>query len=496
MSEHSSGNQQKKRIVIIGGGVAGLAAAYRLVEAIETGGAPVELCVYEARERVGGSVVTQRKDDFLIEGGPDSFITQKPWALQLCRRLGIEDQLIQTNPDYRRTYVVRDGKMYPIPEGFLLLAPTRIWPFVFSRLFSWPGKIRMGMDLFLPAKDHGQDGDESLGGFVRRRFGREALERIAQPLVGGIYTADPDKLSLRTTMPRFLEMEVNHRSLIKAMRKGITARKRQKLDSGARYSMFVSLARGMDTLVEAITSRLPTGSIKTNCPLKSIARRENAWHLNFGNGRSETADGVILATPAHIAGEVTRSLDSELSNDLSAIPYASSATLTMAIRREQVDHALDGFGFVVPVVEGHALIAATFSSVKFAGRAPHGWLLLRAFLGGALQPEVYDMSDDQLREVVIRDLRKLIGLKGEPVFSDLYRWPLSMPQYPVGHLHHVADIHDKLSHWPGLTVAGNGYTGVGIPDCVNSGEQAAEALLKSLVGNEVFLPFKNLQPLK
>lgn len=482
MTERASGT---KRIIVVGGGVSGMAAAHRVVEVAAQAGVPVGLRVLESRDQLGGSIVTSQHDGFLVEAGPDSFITQKPWALALCKRLGLSDEIIPTNPDYRRTFVVRKGKLHPVPEGFLLLAPSRIMPFVTSRLFSWPGKLRMGLDLILPAKDHGSDGDESLASFVRRRFGREALERVAQPLVGGIYTADPEKLSLRATMPRFLEMEREHRSLILAMRRGIKAARRagsRSMDSGARYSIFVALADGMSRMIEMLLSRLPADAVRKNAQVTRIDRANGGWKACLSDGSCEQADGIILTCPAYSSAEMVRHFDAALADELSPIEYASSATMSLAFRREQVPHPLDGFGFVVPAVEKRTLIAVTFSSVKFAGRAPDGWVLMRAFLGGAMHPEVYDLDDGRLREAVLRDLRGLIGVEGTPRFVELYRWPRSMPQYPVGHLDRVARIHQRLSRWPGLTIAGNAFGGVGIPDCVHSGETAADALVLSLTG--------------
>lgn len=462
--------------------MAGMAAAHRLVESGEQRGEQVEVRVLEARDRMGGSVVTTRRDGYLIEGGPDSFITQKPWGLALCRRLGIEDEIIQTNPACRRTFIARKGRLYPVPEGFLLLAPSRILPFVRSRLFSWPGKMRMGLDLILPARDHGEEGDESLASFVRRRFGSEALERIAQPLVGGVYTADPETLSLRATMPRFLEMEANHRSLILAMRRGLKAARQSpgRADSGARYSMFVSLASGMSRLIEAMASRLPRDTVLTRAEVRGISRSDGKWRLELADGRFEAADAVILTCPAYVASRILRGLDRGLASKLDTLTYASSATLSMAFRREQIGDAMDGFGFVVPVVENRTLIAVTYNSVKFAGRAPEGKVLMRAFLGGALQPAVYDMDDGALQTAVLEDLRSLIGLRGKPEFAELSRWPQSMPQYPVGHLDWVADVQRLVGAWPGLQVAGNAYDGVGIPDCVHSGEKAAEQALAAI----------------
>ena len=466
-----------KRVIVVGGGVTGLAAAHRIQEVAAQQGRAAEVLLLESRDRLGGTIVTTHRDGFLIEGGPDSFITQKPWAMALCRRMGIDNELIPTNPAFRRTFVARDGVLHPIPEGFLLLAPSRIWPFVTSRLFSWPGKIRMGLDLILPRRQHGPDGDESLGSFVRRRFGRESLERIAQPLVGGIYTADPEYLSLRTTMPRFLEMEAKHRSIIIAMLKGRKAASAlERGDSGARYSMFMSFRKGMSTLIEALASRLPASAVRTDAPVAELWRDIEGWRVRVAGGEIETADAVILACPSHVSASLISSLDTTLAEDLAAIRYASSATMTMAFKAGQITRRLDGFGFVVPVVEGRTLIAATYSSIKFEGRAPDGHVLVRAFLGGAMQPHVYKMDEQSLRTAVLQDLRDLVGLTGEPLFIETHRWPSSMPQYPVGHLKHVERIEQRLAELPGLAVAGNAYGGVGVPDCVRSAEAAVDRL--------------------
>jgi oxygen-dependent protoporphyrinogen oxidase len=472
---------QPKRVIVVGAGVAGLAAAHRLTELAGQSQQSLDLTILEANDRPGGSTVTVQRDGFLIEGGPDSFITQKPWGVALCKRLGIESELIGTNPNYRRTFVVHRGKLHAVPEGFLLLAPSRFLPMVTTRLFSWPGKMRMGLDLILPAKDHGDRGDESLASFVRRRLGREALERMAQPLVGGIYTADPEYLSLRATMPRFLDMERNHRSLILAMRKGRKqAAKAERGDSGARYSMFVSFREGMSTLINTLVDRLPADSLRLESQVTGLSRNDSEWSVNLADGTRLEADAVVLATPSHVTSKLTRALDTELADALDTVPYAASATMTMAFRRDQIQHELDGFGFVVPAIEKRTLIAATFSSVKFDGRAPDDWLLIRAFLGGATHPHVYAMDDKAMERAVVSDLKELVGLDGEPKFVELHRWPGSMPQYPVGHLDNMRRVYDRLSQQPALDVAGNAYAGVGIPDCVHTGEQAAERIANRL----------------
>jgi len=286
-----------KRVAVIGGGISGLAAAHYLRELSAEAGQSVDVQLYETNDRLGGTIHTVEQDGFLMEAGPDSFITQKPAGLALCQHIGIDGDLIQTHPECRRTLIVYKGQLHPIPEGFLMLAPTRLLPFVTSKLFSWPGKLRMGMDLILPRKQHGVEGDESLASFVRRRFGTEALERIAQPLVGGIYTADPEKLSLRTTMPRFLELEAKYRSLILGMRAGIKMMKSTSSDAGARYSLFVSFPKGMTYLVEKIASRLPLGSIHIGAAVTRIMRDGDKWRIERHQAPAATADAVILACP-------------------------------------------------------------------------------------------------------------------------------------------------------------------------------------------------------
>jgi oxygen-dependent protoporphyrinogen oxidase len=428
----------------------------------------------------------------VIEAGPDSFVSEKPWALDLCQRLGLGDRLVRTRDEYRRVFVVHDGKLHPLPEGFLLLAPTQFRPLIATRLFSWRGKLRMSLDLVLPRRTAGTD--ESLASFVGRRLGREALLRAAQPLVGGIYTADPDTLSLAATMPRFLEMERRHRSIILAM----LAEQRHRTghepvgrsaagtaDSGARWSLFVTLAGGMGQLVEALAARLPADAIRLGAAVSAIAPNGDGrgWQLALADGVVLGADGVVLATPAHHTARIVTDLDPALSANLAAIPYASSVTVSFAFRREDVPHALDGFGFVVPTVEARSIIAATFSSVKYPGRAPAGYVLLRAFVGGALQRALADLDDAALVLAVRRELSDLLGVGAVPALVRIHRHPQAMPQYRVGHLDRVAAIDAHLVRHRGLAVAGNAYRGVGLADCVHSGEMAAEAVLGDLTGS-------------
>lgn len=475
-----------KRIVVIGGGIAGLAAAYRVLELNNQRALGLEVNLLEASSRLGGSIATEKVDDFLIEAGPDSFISEKPWALRLCQRLGLAARLVSTQPEYQKIYVVHRGKLEPLPEGFFLLAPTRVWPFIQTPLFSWGGKLRMAAELFLP---RGTDnGDESLGAFVRRRFGVEALERVAQPLIGGIYASDPEKLSLAATMPRFKEMERTQRSVIRGMWSEQKRRARNReAGSGARWSLFVTLRGGMQELVDAIAQRLSEGSIRQNFPADAVTYdgEKRRWHVSTAKNETLEADAVIIATPAFRAGEMLASVEGGAANELNQIPYASTATVSLAYRREDFPHALDSFGFVAPAVESRKIMACTFSSLKYPGRAPASHVLLRAFIGGSLQPELLEHDDSTMENNVRDELARLLGVRAEPLFSRVWRHPDSMPQYNVGHEARIERIETQLAKLPGLALAGSAYHGVGISDCIRTGEEAAEKLLAQLQATAV-----------
>jgi len=448
-----------------------------------------QVSLLEASERVGGVITTQRRDGFLLEGGPDSFITEKPAGIELCRRIGLEDQLLPTNDRFRRTLIVRDGRLAPLPDGFQLLGPTRLLPFLLSPVLSLRGKLAAAKDLVLPRGGPPAGGDESLASFVRRRLGSEVLERLAQPLAGGIYTADPETLSLASTMPRFLELERTHRSLILGLRaQARRAGAASAGTSGARFSLFVTLRDGMETLPTALAARLPAGAIRTHTEVQAISRgaatsdRPNAWQITLTGGETLVADAVVVAVPAPAAALLLRGVDAVLADDLGAIAYASSAVITLAYRRDQVPDAPQAFGFVVPAVEGRRVIAGSFSSVKYSGRAPADTVLLRLFVGGALQPALFALGDDEIVRTAREELRDLLGITGEPTLTWIQRWPASMPQYHVGHAGQVAAIERHAALLPGLALAGNAYHGVGLADCVRSGEAATEALLATVGG--------------
>jgi len=460
-----------RRVVVIGAGVAGLAAALRVRERDPA----AEVSVLEAAARAGGTVATERTDGFLIETGADSVITEKPWALALATRHGFAERLIGTSEGERRTYVVHAGRLHALPDGFLMLAPTALWPLATSSLFTLRGKLRMGLDLVLPRGRF--RGDESLASFVRRRLGREALERVADPLVGGIYSANPERLSLAASMPRFLDLERKHRSVILGLRVGASAAARQ--GAGARYGLFASHRDGMGAFVDEMVRRLPPGALRLRTRVDVLAHEGGRWQV-LADGTPVGADAVIVGIPAYAAARLLAPLDTALARELEAIDYASAATVTLGYRQADVRAGLRGFGFVVPHVEGRPLIACTYSSRKYAGRAPEGFELLRAYVGGTRRPELVERSDDDLVQTVRGELRALAAITAEPVLTRVARQRRAMPQYAVGHLERVAAIERRLDAWPALQLAGAAYRGVGIPDCIRSGETAADAVLDAL----------------
>lgn len=467
--------------LVVGAGISGLATAWYLQREAARRERDLDITVLEADHRVGGVINTENIDGFTCELGPDSFISEKPWALALCRELGLEQRL-QGTGQRRRSFIARDHRLHPIPDGFQMLAPTRLAPFLTTPLFSPLGKLRMGMDLLLPRGGQSSDdgSDETLAEFVRRRLGNEALERAAQPLVGGIYTSDPEKLSLQATMPRFIEMERKHRSLILGMYKARRAMPPANT-TGPRYDLFLSLADGMGELPAALVKALPHGCVRTGQRVESLQHDDEGYLLG-GPGLQLRADALCLALPSHASGQLTAGIAAELTTELNAIDYASTATINLAFARHDVTHPLDGFGFVVPAVEGRTLLACTFSHEKFPGRAPSDQVLLRAFAGGAMQPGAALLDDEQLLAAVTHDLSELLGLKGPPLHVRISRHPRAMAQYGRGHLQRVDRLEKHVETLPGLALAGNGYRGIGIPDCVHSAELAAERMAAHLFG--------------
>lgn len=480
---------KEKSVVIIGGGISGLAAAHRLMELRKEGAAPAEITVVEAGGRFGGVIETDLVNGFLLEGGPDSFISDKPWALDLCLRLGMAGEIIGTNENHRRSFILKKGKLVPVPEGFYLIAPSRIMPWVFSPLISWPGKLRMACDLFIPPRR--EPGDESVGAFIRRRLGREALERVGQPMIGGIYSADPDGLSLEATFPRFQEMERRHGSLIRAFRAARAERLHnaaagspagiENRTSGPRYGLFVSLAGGLESLVSGLLKKIsPAVNLRASSPVTGLAR-EGRWKIFLADGGTLEADAVLLAMPAPRQAKLLKAAAPEIGQALSRVRYESVATVNLAFRRQDVSAGLEGFGFVVPAVEKRGIVACTFSSVKYPGRAPDEFVLMRAFAGGAFHPGVFELEDSALTRRALDELGPVLGIRSAPALVSIRRYPEAMPQYRPGHLALIAGIEGGLGRYPGLCLAGNGLRGLGLPDCVRAAEQAAAKVNAYLV---------------
>ena len=458
-------------MVVVGGGIAGLSAAYALSQ---SDGPPVACTLVEAESRLGGKILTEQVGGFVIEGGPDSFLSLKPWGIELCRKLGLEDRLIGTNPERRRTFVYSRGRLEELPEGLALGFPTRLGPFLRSGLLSWPGKLRLGAEVLVPRRR--EEGDESLGEFFRRRLGDEALERIIEPLMTGIYAGDADRLSIQATFPRFPEMEREHGSLVRSM---LGARRRHKASEkgeASRWTPFVTLRGGLSELVRALTGRLSAVKVclgRRVCAIR--ARGEGAGYEVLLDGEPPiAADALVFATPAFGAAGLLEPLDATLAGMLGGIPYASTATVTLGYRREGFSHSLDGYGFVIPRIERRVLLASTWSSSKWDHRAPDGSVLIRSYVGGAGRDAALERSDEELVELVRADLRHVMGVTEEPVLARVFRWPRAMPQYLVGHLERLAVIEERLKRWPGVFLAGAAYRGVGIPDCIRDGLSAAE----------------------
>ncbi|MGH9897421.1 MAG: protoporphyrinogen oxidase, partial [Pyrinomonadaceae bacterium] len=444
---------------------------------------PVELLLLESGDQVGGVIRTERRDGFLLEHGPDSFISEKPEGIELAKKVGLANELIETNSRHRRSFIVRRGRLHSVPEGFQLLAPSKLWPFATTSIFSLRGKLRIAMEMLVSSRSTSEEEDESVAQFVRRRLGQEALERMAQPMIGGIYTGDPENLSLKATMPRFVEMERKFGSVIKAMLNHRRAT-RENLNgtSGARYTLFLSFRDGMQMLTEAIVSRLNPSIIRLNTRVDALGfnSTNKLWTLELKSGGKLEADAICLAVPAYAAARLLRSTDEQLAIELESIPYASTATVNLGLRRSDIGHNLNGFGFVVPQIEHRKVIACSFSSVKFAGRAPDGHVLLRAFVGGALQPEMFELDEELIAKIVCDDLATLLQVKSAPLFVQVTKWNRSMAQYTIGHHDRVRRIDAKTDQLSGLQLAGNAYSGAGIPDCIRSGQQAADKLLQTI----------------
>jgi oxygen-dependent protoporphyrinogen oxidase len=454
----------KTTVAIIGGGISGLSAAF----ALQKRGVPYVLLESEAG--LGGVIRTELRNGFLLEGGPDSMLAQKPEGIALCREIGLAERLCPTNPELRSVYVLHRRRLHPLPEGMMLAIPTRLLPFARSSLFSWAGKLRMGLDLVLPGRNGTED--ESIASFLRRRFGQEAVDRLGEPLLAGIHAGDPERLSILATFPRFRELEKTHGSLVRGMWR---APRPKRAPGSPAPAAFYSLRGGLQEMVDALVARLDRANVRTRAAVRSVARDASGFSVVAGEGDHVSAERVIVAAPGPRIAPALEALVPDVARDLARIPFASSATVLLGYRREDVAHPLDGYGMVVPRGEGLRTTALSFVSTKFPFRAPEGHVLLRAFLGGARDARALELSDREMVDTVKKDMTTVLGLRADPVMTRVFRWPGGTPQLEVGHLARMAEVEQRLRAVPGLHLTGAGIRTTGIPDAVADGTRVAEA---------------------
>jgi len=477
------------RIAIVGGGIAGLAAAYELEKALQSG-SPLEYTLFESRPQLGGSLSSETINGSVLEQGPDSFITEKTAAAELARELGLGEQLLPSNDSQRKTFIVVRNRMVALPDGLMFLIPTKLIPTALTRLFSIPTKLKMALELLLPPRP--AQGDESVADLVRRHFGQEAVDRLADPLLSGIYGGDASRLSAQTVLPGMVKMEAEHGSLCRGM---LAAHKqmREKMKAAKAAapaatggqkprprSIFTAMKGGMQQLVDAIVERLKHGQLRTGVAIQSIEREGAQWVIRTAED-STTFDAVIVATQAWSAAKLLENVDAELAAGLGGVPYSSSITINLVYDEKQIGTLPEGFGFLVPAVEGRAMLACTFVHRKFVGRTKPGKLVFRAFLGGMRNDALLTECDEKLLAVVRRELSEILGVSvfnsaEEPEIAQVARWDRAMAQYAVGHKERVQKILARVAELPGLKLAGNAYDGIGIPDCIRLGRKAAREL--------------------
>ena len=468
-----------RKIVIVGGGITGMSAAFYTKKWFDERQIPVELTLIEKSETFGGKIRTLHREDFIIERGPESFLARKMPIMTLVKELGLEDELTATNPQARTSYIVHKGKLHKMPPGLMLGIPTKLTPFMKTKLISPVGKIRAAMDLCLPKKKGMED--ESLGHFIQRRLGKEVLDHITEPLLGGIYAGDTHSLSLQATFPHFSAMEKTHRSLIV----GMLANKQQPATSVAglpeiaQRSMFLTFRKGMTTLVDRLLEELKSVELITGQGVQSIIRGGQGFEVRLDNGQQLQADGLIMALPTHQTAKLLA--DRSQLQWLENINYVSVANIALAFDQKEFTFPLNGSGFVIPRKEGRLLTACTWSSSKWLHTAPDGKVLLRCYVGRGGAEEWVRLSDEQLVSAVLRDLKEIMGIEAKPLFHEITRLEHSMPQYPVKHVEELKKVRADLAvHTPGVYLCGAGYEGVGIPDCIQQGKEAAEQLVAYL----------------
>ncbi|HEX4065021.1 MAG TPA: protoporphyrinogen oxidase [Acidobacteriaceae bacterium] len=480
---------KSRRIAILGGGIAGLSAAWALEKA-RRAGEPVKYSLYEAADRLGGVISSELIDGCVVEGGPDSFLTEKPAAAELCRELGIGDQLLGSNDAERKTYILVGERLIPLPDGLMFMVPTKLVPTALTPLFSWSTKLHMAREFLFPPAPATED--ESVADMTRRHFGQETVDRLVSPLLSGVYGGDASQLSVRAVLPRMVSMEQKHRSLSRAM---LAARKTAIPPTGKSRtprSLFTTLRGGMSQMVEAIARELQPGSIHLGTSVRALRHNSEdcpssrpdckltcGWTIETAQG-IEPFDGVILALPAWVAGGLLRGVDRLLGDVLAEVPYSSSITVTMGFPMDQLHSLPPGFGYLVPATERRSMLACTFVHAKFAGRTPPDKGVLRCFLGGAGNDALLDEPDDRIREKVLKELAEILHVTAPPTFVRIARSRRAMAQYSVGHLDRMQYVRDSVAAMPSLAVAGNAYEGIGVPDCIRTGQHAAHSVLESV----------------
>jgi oxygen-dependent protoporphyrinogen oxidase len=473
------------KIIVIGGGIAGLAAAVHLKAGAKVYGKEVDVLVLEKADRIGGKILTERIGDFLVEAGPDSFLPEKVQTLHLAKQLGLESEMLPSNDEFKGTFIYSRGRLHSLPEGVMLMVPTMFRPMVTSTLISWPGKFRMGMEMFIPRRK--LQGDESLASFVTRRLGRECLEKIAEPLVAGIHTSNPDDMSVMATFPRFLQMEQKSGSLIRGMLAAMKHRPHATLSGpsktrqgGPKMTYFMSFRKGMQELSEACASYLGPKAVRFGAAVSAIEPRKKGYGVILDGGEVLEADRVMIGTAAYDAANMIKGFAPDAAAQMEKIDWSSSATVSVAFRRSDIRVPLKGFGFIVPKTEGRKINASTYSSIKWSYRAPDDMIMLRAFVGGGNHEElVYELDDQAMIQNVLSELDVILGLRAEPQLAKVYRWFKGMPKYTVGHLDRMDLLDRIISVHPDIFLIGCSYRGIGIGGCVQEAQIAAEKILKA-----------------
>ncbi|WP_156431355.1 protoporphyrinogen oxidase [Bacillus sp. FJAT-29814] len=468
--------QEKQKVIIIGGGAAGMTAAYYLQKEIKEKHLPIEIKLIEASHRLGGKMQTVVKDGFTIERGPDSFLARKTSIIRLAKEVGMDDQLVPNSTG--KSYVLVNEKLYPMPGGSIMGIPTQVGPFITTGLFSIPGKLRAAADFILPRSESGKD--QSLGKFFRRRLGDEVVENLIEPLLSGIYAGDIDQMSLMATFPQFYEVEQKHRSLILGMKKATPSQPKQpavkeKSNKGA----FLTFKTGLQSFAEAIEAKLDSQSILKGHRVENITKMNGKYEVYLNNGEILEADGIIAATPH----QITQSMFSKYGffEPLKSVPSTSVATVALAFPKEAIKQDIDGTGFVVSRNSDYSITACTWTHKKWEHSTPEGKALLRCYVGRAGDETIVDLSDDQIIKIVLDDLNKTMDITMNPEFAIVSRWKNAMPQYTVGHKQRMAEILEAMNReLPGVFLAGASYGGVGVPDCIDQGEAAVKAVLDYL----------------